>query len=153
MSLDEAKEAEEAKYTPILVINPVINILRAIFSFGEMNISNPQHEFSDEVNLLLEKFRGKTEFREWLENCEARYNVSVPDVWFVATLLYPKLIGNRLTQFELQKAVSWIKENKPGDLTAFMNYIGGEKEQVKEAFIAANGAKVENFLEAQNSLQ
>ena len=99
---------------------------------------------------LLEKFRGKTEFREWLEKCEARYNVSVPDVWFVANLLHPILIGNRLTQFELQKAVSWIKENKPGDLTAFMNYIGGEKEQVKEAFTEATGARVENFLEAQN---
>ena len=73
---------------------------------------------------LLEKFRGNTDFREWLENCQARYNVSVPDVWFVANLLHPKLIGNRLTQFELQKAVSWIKENKPGELTAFLNYIG-----------------------------
>ena len=38
---------------------------------------------------LLEKFRGNTEFREWLEKCEARYNVSVPDVWFVADLLRP----------------------------------------------------------------
>ena len=31
-----------------------------------------------------------------------------------------------------------------------MNYIGGEKEQVKEAFTEATGAKVENFLKAQN---
>ena len=31
-----------------------------------------------------------------------------------------------------------------------MNYIGGEKEQVKEAFTEATGARVENFLEAQN---
>ena len=65
-------------------------------------------------------------------------------------MLHPKLIGNRLTQFELKKAVSWVKENKPGDLTAFMNYIGGEKEQVKEAFTEATGAKVEIFLKAQN---
>ena len=53
---------------------------------------------------LLEKFRENTEFREWLEKCEARYNVSVPDVWFVANLLHPKLIGNRLTQFELKES-------------------------------------------------
>ena len=100
--------------------------------------------------VLLEKFRGNTEFWKWLEKCEARYNVSVPDVWFVANLLHSKLIGNRLTQFELKKALSWIKENKPGDLTAFLNYIGSEKVKVKKAFTEATGAKVENFLKAQN---
>ena len=129
----------------IKCLTPICNALNQIQD-NSIQVAQAVEAWKD----LLEKFRGNTEFQEWLEKCEARSNVSVPDVWFVANLLHPKLIGNRLTQFELKKAVSWIKENKPGDLTAFMNYFGGEKEQVKEAFTEATEAKVENFLKVQN---
>ena len=61
----------------------------------------------------LGKFRDiGPEAREWLEKCETRY-VAVPDVWYAANLLHPKYVGGNLSEYEMKRALEWVKSNHP----------------------------------------
>ena len=96
---------------------------------------------------LLENYRS-SEQREWLASAE-RYERSLPDVWFAANVLHPKYGGEKLTQSELQRAMNWIENNRPGEKHDFLTFIGGGKSKFLEEFKNFESVKLSNFVQAQ----
>ena len=101
---------------------------------------------------LMDSFREDAEAREWLEKTETRYINSVHNVWSVANILHPKYAGNPLSTSETQSAVNWVETKRPLMLEDFVNYIGGDKEEIKKSYAKLPNVKTANFLKAQQLL-
>ena len=100
---------------------------------------------------LLNSFRN-SEGREWLAAAETRYNKSVVPAVFVAYSLHPKFVAESLTTSEWNKAVYWIKENRPSCLDEYMSYIGGGKDVIKKMHDLSPNCDLFNFYKSQELL-
>ena len=58
---------------------------------------------------ILDGYRNESEYRNWLEAAEKRYNKSVPPVWFLANILHLRYAGRRVTPKELKDAKKLVE--------------------------------------------
>ncbi|XP_063711470.1 uncharacterized protein LOC134839779 [Symsagittifera roscoffensis] len=95
---------------------------------------------------ILDGYRTESEYRNWLEAAEKRYNKSVPPVWFLANILHPQYAGRRLTPKEL-------KEKYTSLLPVYVDFVAEGKTVFMENWAPASGCKVENFIKLSRDEQ
>ena len=100
---------------------------------------------------LTEQFRSGAK-REWLEKAENRYQKALTGPWFAANLLHPKYMGLNLTPYEIEKALDWVKVKFPLSHGAVFEFIGENRDAIKQKFEGMEGVDPLKFMRSQIAL-